>query len=702
LGSLVKPGGGGEGGGDEDEGAAEENIVVRDLPRDCKEWVSETAEGTHTEVSNFTVQNIRPPMQVMITRQRMNFGKACKFSDSGENLQNCRPQKDPNFALQRKELEIGIQAVKEVKTCACQTTWFRPVNKSTQYSPADFLPRDAGLGYDKVDELTEFLTSVSVTVEEALQTNETVDIFQEEFAHLGSEETGDVSKASSNLLEIRTFTDVGFTKGKRVEWIEWVPNSTDMLVSSYCENAHFCDKLDNIGRVGNHSILIWSFQDSLAPHCNLVAPWEVTIFKFYPTDNKYVVGGLSSGQLAIWKLSDADLGYALREKNKKDNLEEEKTSAVPSISHKVLSIIDDSHRKPIMAIEFLPAPIELERRGRGASEKNSKDGPVKYFLTIAGDGQVMIWDFQAMLESINDADLQWKPVHKIQLQRQDSGTEMGCCQILYCHDRYDDKGTKLLTNFFASTEEGELIYGDWAAQGGEDRKPEFMKQMFTVSKTFRPTLSLERSPFFSDILLAVTDWAFYLWKDDLWKEGIKEPLFQSSYTSTTFTRGVWSPTRPSVIFLGLVSGGLDIWDFSDQSHKASLSADVSSLPISSMMFLRHGDLTVEQKLAIGDAGGNTHVHVIPKNLVKQAGKELDNMRKFLQREEQRVRYFQERKTELGTLKEQLEKQAQMAADEGAEEKVKTTGGVDQDKADAAAEDLYQKLQAECLEELKTM
>jgi len=229
-----------------------------------------------------------------------------------------------------------------------------------------------------------------------------------------------------------------------------------------------------------------------------------------------------------------------------------------------------------------------------------------------------------------------------------------------------------------------------------------MKQMFTVSKTFRPTLSLERSPFFSDILLAVTDWAFYLWKDDLWKEGIKEPLFQSSYTSTTFTRGVWSPTRPSVIFLGLVSGGLDIWDFSDQSHKASLSADVSSLPISSMMFLRHGDLTVEQKLAIGDAGGNTHVHVIPKNLVKQAGKELDNMRKFLQREEQRVRYFQERKTELGTLKEQLEKQAQMAADEGAEEKVKTTGGVDQDKADAAAEDLYQKLQAECLEELKTM
>lgn len=688
---------GGDGEADEED-VAEENIVVRDLPKDCKEWKSDTMESTHQEVSNFTVQNSRPKMQVMITRPRVAFGKPCKFSDSGENLQSCRPQKDPNFALQRKELEIGVQAVREVNTCSCQTTWFRPVNKSTQYSPGDFLPKEAGLGDEKVDSLTEFLTAVSVSVEEALQTNETVDIFQEEFAHLGEEETGDVSKASSGLQEIRTFTDVGFTKGKRVEWIEWVPNSSDMLVSSYCENLHFCDKLDNLGRAGNSSILIWSFQDSLAPHANLVSPWEVTYFKFYPSDHKYLVGGLASGQLAVWKLSDADLGYAQRDKGKSGTGEEEKTSAVPSIGHKVLSVIDDSHKKAVVAIEWLPPTIEIERRGRGASEKHSKDSPVKYFVTIAGDGQVMLWDFQAMLESMSDADLQWKPIHKVQLQRQDSGTEMGCCHALYCHNREDEKGNKLLTNLFAGTEEGELIFVDWAAQGGEDRKPEFMKQMFTASKTFRPVLSLEVSPHFKNILLAVTDWAFYLFQDDLWREGIKEPLFQSSYATTAFTRGVWSPTRPSVIFLGLTSGGIDIWDFSDQSHKASLSASVASLSISSMAFCKHGDQKdAEQKLAIGDAGGNTHVHTIPKNLVKPAGREKANMQKFLEREEARVRYFQDRKSELTTLKEQLEKAAQMAEDKDEGDKAKAT--VDQDKADAQAEDLYQKLRVECLEEL---
>ena len=56
---------------------------------------------------------------------------------------------------------------------------------------------------------------------------------------------------------------------------------------------------------------------------------------------------------------------------------------------------------------------------------------------------------------------------------------MGLCHILHCFDRYDEKGTKaprmarcsalgqLLTNFYASTEEGELILGDWAARGEE-------------------------------------------------------------------------------------------------------------------------------------------------------------------------------------------------------------------------------------------
>mmetsp|Transcript_16068 Transcript_16068/g.35267 ORF Transcript_16068/g.35267 Transcript_16068/m.35267 type:complete len:815 (+) Transcript_16068:107-2551(+) len=690
-----------EGGGGEEEvdelddlmarDEPEENIIVRDQPRSCGDWTSETMELTHQEVSNFSVNNSRPLLQVMITRPRSQFGKSIKFSDSAENLQNCRPQKDPNFSLHRKELEIGIQCVKEMTTTACQTTWYRPVNKSTQYSPSDFLQGDAGLGYDQVDALSEFLSGVSVGVEEALQTNETVDIFQEEFAHLGEEEAGAVSKTHSNIRDHRNFADVTYTKGKRIEWVEWVPNSSDMIASSYCENQPFSDRVDTSGRASSSTILIWSFQDTLSPHAVLQSQWEVSVFKFYVSNEHFLVAGLSSGQLAVWKLSDADLGNALREKPRSGSADEEKSSTISTVFHKQVSMIDESHKRAVLAIEWLPPALEIERRGRGASEKNPADGPVKYFATIAGDGQVLIWDFLALLEAINDTDFVWRPLHRIQLQRQDSGTEMGCCHLLYCHDRFDEKGVKQLTNFYAATEEGELLLGDWAARVEEDRKPEYCRKLFTESKTFRPMLSLERSPFFPDILLGVTDWAFYLWKD-----GLKEPLFQSSYTSTYFTRGVWSPTRPSVLFLGLVSGGIDIWDFSDQSHKASLSDTGASVAISSMSFLKSGD--GNQMLAVGDALGHLHALIIPKNLVRQAGRELDTMGKFLKREEVRVRYFQDRRNDLIELKEQLEKQAQMAADKEVMETGKAV--VDDEKLDALAEEAYQKLEQECIELLQ--
>ena len=55
-------------------------------------------------------------------------------------------------------------------------------------------------------------------------------------------------------------------------------------------------------------------------------------------------------------------------------------------------------------------------------------------------------------------------------------------------------------------------------------------------------VALERSPFFPEILLGVTDWAFYLWKD-----GLQTHFFQSPSPQNYFTAGAWSPTRPSVL-----------------------------------------------------------------------------------------------------------------------------------------------------------
>ena len=47
--------------------------------------------------------------------------------------------------------------------------------------------------------------------------------------------------------------------------------------------------------------------------------------------------------------------------------------AIPKISHRLMSMIDESHRKAVVAIDFLPSKLEIERRGkandRGYSER---------------------------------------------------------------------------------------------------------------------------------------------------------------------------------------------------------------------------------------------------------------------------------------------------------------------------------------------
>ena len=53
-------------------------------------------------------------------------------------------------------------------------------------------------------------------------------------------------------------------------------------------------------------------------------------------------------------------------------------------------------------------------------------------------------------------------------------------------------------------------------------------------------ISLQRSPFFEDVLLTVGDWSCALWKEGQHQS----PLFTSPHAPAPYTAGCWSPTRP--------------------------------------------------------------------------------------------------------------------------------------------------------------
>ena len=106
------------------------------------------------------------------------------------------------------------------------------------------------------------------------------------------------------------------------------------------------------------------------------------------------------------------------------------------------------------------------------------------------------------------------------------------------------------SRFYCTTEEGEMVVGDWkpSAEGGEH----FVQQVH--QDHFRPNVSLTPSPFFPQLLLSVGDAQFNIWKKPpiLDEESSKmQMIFSSSSSSgSTFTSGVWSPTRAGVIFIG--------------------------------------------------------------------------------------------------------------------------------------------------------
>lgn len=119
---------------------------------------------------------------------------------------------------------------------------------------------------------------------------------------------------------------------------------------------------------------------------------------------------------------------------------------------------------------------------------------------------------------------------------------------------------------------------DWAARAGQGEEgskvAEHVKRLFESERNYRPATSLNKSPFFNDILMTVHDFHFSIWKTSV--EDYDFPIFRSANTFGAHnTCGAFSPSRASVIFISKTDG-VDVWDFFDQSHKPSMKINFTA------------------------------------------------------------------------------------------------------------------------------
>ncbi|KAJ3194937.1 WD repeat-containing protein 63 [Entophlyctis luteolus] len=621
------------------------------------------------------------------------------------------------------ELNLGIQSIPELETKACQTNWFRPQNFSVQYEPLEISEEERRRLLD-TDEVIDFVKFVADR--KVLQQNSIVNVFSDDFKELGDDDVGFEKGSHSVLQEYQSFTDLQHSKDKSVSCCDWHPTQKGIIAVSCTKRCTFEERIEQgfVVRSKQSLILIWSFNDPIHPQLILEGPEDIGCFQFNPSDPNFIAGGCINGQIVLWDISEhQDKLKSTRKRSSEDEnggntgssagVDDEKLSStiggndepiVPVVKYIVASSIEFSHRSGISDLQWLPSSSLLSHSGELTENTDSGN---RQLVTCSLDGQVYFWDTRSK-KDLRALDLAWKPFLRVPLSAMDNTFDYGLTKVSLKSMNFIDarkekpkSGDKSeekrdakkdaasvvpISKFFASSEEGEILFSDWVAEKSSEDKGSRVE--YASNLHFGSISDLQRSPFFPDILLSVGGWSFHIWKEKLFGG----PLLSSPTNNSYVISGRWSPTRPGVVFLSKSDGTIEVWDILDCTFQPNTVQNVASVGLSNMCVRQYPGKGGAQFVAAADDEGTLHILEVPRHLTKPLKNEKLLMQALFDREVKRIGYVSERKQirnrEKGAWEQSkqeavLAAKAQAAALEAAA--AEAAKKVDPDKAAPAAE-----------------
>uniref|UniRef100_A0A8C8GYP5 WD repeat domain 63 n=1 Tax=Oncorhynchus tshawytscha TaxID=74940 RepID=A0A8C8GYP5_ONCTS len=589
-------------------------------------WIS---LGSEQEIEEESVTDSRP--RYRISRVRREFGAPIFFSDRNametkDGFIECTPYQDKNFSLKQMERHTGVQTIPNLKSSSTQTQWTYPRSMCTQYEPREF-SEEKKENCLQSEKLKNFVNSVASRFEMAIQQNEIMDVFFDDWKALSEEDSGYGRKADPHLKEYQSFTDLHFSKEKTISNINWHPTINGVIAVAVTERLSFEDRINGSTKLllNPSLILFWSFSDPINPQLLLECPDDVFSFEFCPSDPNIIVGGCMNGQVVLWDISTHVEQLQGTRTNKREN-------ETPVVRYCAVSGIENGHKAPITDIQWLPGTFEVSRMGVPMENKN---GICVQIVTCAPDCCVMFWDIRAprVLQTMADQrkqkveekplenphgvpntfkhlDLTWKPLIRLQL---------------------------VLSTTFCP-QDGELVYTDWKLEKDNDSG-----RLFSAKPSHRFIIhdgqvnTVRRSPFFKDIILTVGGWTFAIWK-----EGVTNgPIIQSSCSQKKCTVGYWSQSRPAVLFIGKEDGNIDVWDLLEKTHEPSQTQNITATQITC---IKPWIVSSKQHLlAVSDHLGTLHILEIPWTLRSPSSNEKLSMSKYFEKEVDRLVYFEKRR-----------------------------------------------------------
>ncbi|NWX29707.1 WDR63 protein, partial [Notiomystis cincta] len=437
----------------------EETLEVR------KPWVS---LGSEKEVEEESVKERDTKIKYKISRVRRKFGAPITFtdrnaSDEKDCYAECTAYEDTTFSIKMLERDVGVQTVPKLREVSTQTKWTYPKNASTQYCPRQ-LSNEAKAESLSSETLKEFLTAVHIRMEIALQQNEIMDVFFDDWKALAEEQEED--KPDVYLKAYQSFTDVQYLKNRTISCVHWHPTISGLIALSAREQPSYEEQanLSNKSLLHQSVILLWSIFHPMCLQLVLKAPEDIYCFQFSPSDPNIIAGGCVDGQVVLWDISKHEEKLQNTQPVTEENMdsaedepgavaagltEQSSTEPPPVVRHCAASSILYGHKKPATDIHWLPRKLEGNQKG-GASEK--RDGNYLQLVTCSPDCSILFWDIPSieererfisekikeekrshMLLDVPDTDenldLFWKPLIKINLRERDTDTESGPTRI---------------------------------------------------------------------------------------------------------------------------------------------------------------------------------------------------------------------------------------------------------------------------------
>ncbi|KAK5869587.1 hypothetical protein PBY51_024292 [Eleginops maclovinus] len=618
------------------------------------------------------------------------------IADAKDSYMECVPYQDSRFSIKQMQRDCGMQAVPRLQSSSAQTQWKFKRNVFTQYTPRE-LGDGEKENIHQHESLKNLCKSVTPRVLQALQQEEILNVFFDDWKALGpaGDDADWSGKVSEGLMLFQAFIDLKYSKHKKISSINWHPTIYGVLAVALTEKKEEPLKEFSTFEVRASHIVFYSFSDPSSPQLLLECPDDIFAFEFCPSDPNIIVGGCVNGQVVLWDISAHVIHLQVTQPGKKASvntdtfdLDDHKENKTPVVRYCAVSALESSHKAPITDVQWLPPTFEVTRVGLAVENKYNVSAQV---VTCSPDCSLMFWDVRVtklLSQSASDRrqnadqntsygvpdtfqhlDRTWKPLFRVSLPKIDTGGEYAplkfSMELYTCNGNNTDRtkeeanendgNSKVIpdysqlrvpsaktlatledvnTRLYVGTEDGEVVYTDWKLMKDDSGRMQSAKPLHCFSIHHWLVNTVQRSPFYKDIILTTGSWNFAIWK-----EGVMEgPIVTSPSSEQVCTAGCWSLSRPAVFFIGKDDGSIEVWNLLEKTGEPlQVHAHITDAKITCIK-----PWTASSKqhfLAVTDDRGMVRVLEIPKTLYDPSRSEKFSVKKYFKLEEDRLKDF---------------------------------------------------------------